>query len=105
MRLLGFFVVTTVAALAVPARAETSAVALDAPGETSPPGAAPRRLGYVPPERTSLGTDLGAIFSRHRVSIGLSSPYGWFRDTFGASVGVGIDRHFAIKANLALYDN
>lgn len=75
MRVPSFPVLALLAALAVPARAEPSPTAEKAAEVTEP-----------------------------RVALSANSPLSWLRRSFGASLSVGIDRHHAIRANLAHYN-
>ncbi len=39
-----------------------------------------------------------------RFALGVNSPTGWLRGSFGASLSMGLDRHHAVRASVARYD-
>lgn len=42
---------------------------------------------------------------KHRVAIALSSPLGWRGGSFGGSMYVALDRHHALRGNVAFFEN
>jgi hypothetical protein len=67
------------AARATPARAETSA---------------------APPQGVAKPSDI-----EHPIAIAVSSPLGWLGGSFGGSVYVALDRHHALRGNVAFFEN
>jgi hypothetical protein len=95
-------------ALAAPARAEDSTT--PATAETPAAPATAKRPAALPPVPAEVWADPPEGAAKpppveHRFAIAVSSPLGWLTKSFAASAYVALDRHHALRGNVAFYPN
>ncbi len=99
------------AAVAVPAAAEPAGAPAKDPAASIGAAAAEDAPSGRRSSDRSPGAGQAVAGAGPRFALGVSSPTGWLRaplgmghSSFGASLSVGLDRHHAIRANVARYD-